>query len=37
VADLFIAATAVANGLELYTRHPEDFVDLQRILTVVEI
>ena len=37
VADLLIAATAAANGLDLYTRNPRDFAGLDRIVTVVGI
>ena len=35
VADLLIAATAVANGLPLYTRNPSDFVGLDKVLKVI--
>lgn len=37
VADLLIAATAAAHGLDLYTRNGADFAGLGRILTVVTI
>jgi predicted nucleic acid-binding protein len=37
VADLLIAATAHANGLALYTRNPDDFVDLGDLIAIVGI
>jgi predicted nucleic acid-binding protein len=35
--DLFIAATAVAAGLPLYTRNPGDFAGLSRVLELITI
>ena len=37
VADLLIAATAVANGLDLYTRNAGDFVGLEEVVRVITI
>jgi predicted nucleic acid-binding protein len=37
LADLLIAATAHANGLVLYTRNPDDFTGLDRLVQVVGI
>ena len=37
VADLLIAATAVANGLDLYTRNPGDFAGLGGVLRVIKV
>lgn len=36
-ADLLIAATAHANGLDLYTRNGDDFAGLDEIVRVVRI
>jgi hypothetical protein len=36
-ADLLIASTAVANGLSLYTRNPDDFLGLEDVVTVVAV
>lgn len=36
-ADLLIAATALAAGLPLYTRNPDDFHGLEQVLKVVPI
>jgi predicted nucleic acid-binding protein len=37
VADLLIAATALANRLPLYTRNPGDFEGLDGLLTIIGI
>lgn len=37
VADLLIAATATAHGLDLYTRNPSDLHGLERLITVVKV
>jgi predicted nucleic acid-binding protein len=35
--DLLIAATALAAGLPLYTRNPDDFTDLTGLLEIVAV
>jgi len=35
--DLFIAATALANDLPLYTRNPADFAAFEGLVTVVAV
>ncbi|MHB8191527.1 MAG: PIN domain-containing protein [Ferrimicrobium sp.] len=37
MADLLIAAIAHANGLELYTRNPGDFVGLEELIHVIAV
>ena len=37
VADLFIASVAVANGLPLYTRNPDDFAGFEAFLEVIAV
>ena len=37
IADLFIAAIAHANGLELYTRNPDDFIGLEELIRVITV
>ncbi|MGW4771412.1 cytotoxic translational repressor of toxin-antitoxin stability system, toxin of TAS system [Nocardia sp. NPDC004278] len=37
LADLMIASTAIANELPLFTINPNDFVGLERLLTVVPV
>jgi len=36
-ADLLIAATALAAGLPLYTRNPDDFAGLGNLVEVVHV
>lgn len=35
--DLMIASIAIAEGLPLYTTNPDDFVGLERLMTVVPV
>jgi predicted nucleic acid-binding protein len=37
LADLLIASTAVANGLALYTRNPDDFAALSGVVEVIAV
>ncbi len=37
VTDLLIAATAHANGLELYTRNPDDFTGLEGLVGIIGV
>lgn len=37
LADLVIAATAHANGLRLYTRNPDDFDGLGRLIEIIGV
>ncbi|MFE3257170.1 type II toxin-antitoxin system VapC family toxin [Nocardia sp. NPDC059091] len=36
-ADLMIAAIAIAEGLPLFTTNPDDYIGLERLLTVVPV
>ena len=35
--DLLIAATAVAHGIPLYTRNPDDFTGLEPLITITNL
>jgi predicted nucleic acid-binding protein len=37
LADLLIASNAAANRLPLYTRNPDDFVGLEKIVIVIAV
>jgi len=37
IADLMIAATAIAQGLPLFTTNPDDFTGLAGLLTLVPV
>ena len=37
VADLMIAATAIAEGLDLYTTNPADFAGLERLTKIIPV
>jgi predicted nucleic acid-binding protein len=37
IADLLTAATAHANGLPLYTRNPDDFGGLEKLIEIVGV
>jgi predicted nucleic acid-binding protein len=37
MADVFIAATALAAGVPLYTRNPADFVELEGLIEIVTV
>jgi predicted nucleic acid-binding protein len=37
IADLLIAAVAHSNGLELFTRNPDDFAGLEGLLSIVAV
>ncbi len=35
--DLLIAATALASGLPLYTRNPDDFRELAKLVDIIPV
>ncbi|MEV0058922.1 type II toxin-antitoxin system VapC family toxin [Nocardia sp. NPDC050718] len=37
VADLMIAATAIAEDLPLFTTNPDDYIGLEKLLTIVAV
>lgn len=37
LADLLIAATAIAHGLDLYTRNPSDLAGLEHLVRIVRV
>jgi len=37
LADLMIAATAIAEGLPLYTTNPDDYIGLEKLVIVVPV
>jgi predicted nucleic acid-binding protein len=37
IADLMIAATAIAQGLPLYTTNPDDFVGLETLTPIIAV
>ena len=37
IADLMIASIAIAEGLPLFTTHPDDFAGLEHLLPIVAV
>jgi predicted nucleic acid-binding protein len=37
MTNLLITAIAHANGLELYTRNPDDFVSLEKLVHIITV